>query len=434
MSSLLLRIRCAMIGAILLSVCGSAAFGSEPVRRPGFRLDGFLVEAGIVDPVHGTNGAILGASAGLGTLFVPWLDLDAGFRWWSTDIDRSAFGSGVDGQFSDFNVYADLKYQLFRVRGLKPFLAAGIGGHVVGADIPKDRSLEDALTGFKMGVHMGLGLATTRPGLGLRFLARRDFVEDAGNWNFTLGAGWWPKSRPRADERRISVIRNSPVPVTMAAPQASAPPAAQQTQPAAATPPASPQTDATLQELLRQQKTMATELDSLRQALSNMRAAPAQAAPVEPAAPAPLPAPVDRQAEFQKAVQRLALLSGQPEALRETAGGFVFSPTRSLKFTTASDQLPIEGLEEIRRVAALLLRFPEVSLLVAGHTDSMGNPDHNQQLSQRRAETVRAELLRLGVQPARVEAIGHGSGRPLGDNATREGRAQNRRVELIMTW
>ncbi|MFZ3260810.1 MAG: OmpA family protein, partial [Thiobacillus sp.] len=73
----------------------------------------------------------------------------------------------------------------------------------------------------------------------------------------------------------------------------------------------------------------------------------------------------------------------------------------------------------------------DVDVEVAGHTCSIGTEEYNLGLSQRRAEAVRNYLVSKGVSADRLTARGYGESRPVASNATREGRAQNRRVELV---
>jgi OOP family OmpA-OmpF porin len=73
---------------------------------------------------------------------------------------------------------------------------------------------------------------------------------------------------------------------------------------------------------------------------------------------------------------------------------------------------------------------PGVSVEVSGHTDSTGPDDYNQKLSERRANSVVKYLVSKGIDAGRLSAVGHGESMPVADNATRDGRAQNRRVEL----
>jgi outer membrane protein OmpA-like peptidoglycan-associated protein len=71
-----------------------------------------------------------------------------------------------------------------------------------------------------------------------------------------------------------------------------------------------------------------------------------------------------------------------------------------------------------------------VSIKVIGHTDSKGSDAYNQALSERRASSVAAYLLSQGLEPGKLTSEGRGESEPVADNATEEGRAKNRRVEL----
>jgi outer membrane protein OmpA-like peptidoglycan-associated protein len=88
---------------------------------------------------------------------------------------------------------------------------------------------------------------------------------------------------------------------------------------------------------------------------------------------------------------------------------------------------------ELGVAAATLRDNPELRATVEGHTDSTGEDGYNQWLSERRAEAVRSLLVdKERVNPAQINAKGFGEARPVADNNTREGRAQNRRVELVL--
>jgi outer membrane protein OmpA-like peptidoglycan-associated protein len=85
----------------------------------------------------------------------------------------------------------------------------------------------------------------------------------------------------------------------------------------------------------------------------------------------------------------------------------------------------------LAKVAEVLKSY-DTQLTVVGHTDSSGSESYNQQLSERRARVVRDELVRLGVPSSRLSAIGRGELEPRADNSSTSGKAQNRRVEILV--
>jgi outer membrane protein OmpA-like peptidoglycan-associated protein len=97
------------------------------------------------------------------------------------------------------------------------------------------------------------------------------------------------------------------------------------------------------------------------------------------------------------------------------------------KSTIRTDSVPI-----LREAAETLKENPDVKIVVAGHTDGKGSIRYNQRLSMRRAGAVRDRLIKLGVSAKRMIARGKGKSRPVASNKTDEGRAQNRRVELLV--
>ncbi|MFC3714600.1 OmpA family protein [Luteimonas soli] len=85
----------------------------------------------------------------------------------------------------------------------------------------------------------------------------------------------------------------------------------------------------------------------------------------------------------------------------------------------------------IAEIRTLMEANPSLELSIEGHTDNTGDADHNHTLSAQRARAVASALVALGVAPGRLQSQGFGQDRPVADNATPEGRAQNRRVELV---
>jgi outer membrane protein OmpA-like peptidoglycan-associated protein len=101
-------------------------------------------------------------------------------------------------------------------------------------------------------------------------------------------------------------------------------------------------------------------------------------------------------------------------------------------FGFASAEMQSASIPALATVAGLLQRHPDWSFTIEGHTDSIGDPASNQTLSQRRAEAVKAKLAKLHrISPDRLQPVGFGASRPREPNSTIEGRARNRRVELV---
>jgi outer membrane protein OmpA-like peptidoglycan-associated protein len=99
-------------------------------------------------------------------------------------------------------------------------------------------------------------------------------------------------------------------------------------------------------------------------------------------------------------------------------------------FDSGSATLSAGAYERLRTVADSLRQYPDTDLVVKGHTDSVGSDSFNLDLSEQRAESVRKFLVAEGVSAYRITAIGFGEQFPLATNASPEGRAQNRRVEI----
>ena len=105
----------------------------------------------------------------------------------------------------------------------------------------------------------------------------------------------------------------------------------------------------------------------------------------------------------------------------------------NVTFRSDSDQLNPAFGNVLNSVGAVLVKYPKTLLDIDGHTDNTGGFEHNQNLSQRRAYTVAQFLSQRGINEQRLQIIGFGEQRPIADNATDFGRAQNRRVEIRIT-
>jgi outer membrane protein OmpA-like peptidoglycan-associated protein len=103
----------------------------------------------------------------------------------------------------------------------------------------------------------------------------------------------------------------------------------------------------------------------------------------------------------------------------------------NLLFPVASAVLP-DSVEELEVLHEFMKSRPRVVVRIEGHTDNTGSPKVNKMLSLGRAEAVRAYMLKKGVDPKRLQAVGVGASKPIGDNTTEFGRRLNRRTEIVI--
>ena len=107
-------------------------------------------------------------------------------------------------------------------------------------------------------------------------------------------------------------------------------------------------------------------------------------------------------------------------------------PGMKILFGSDSDKLLPEDNEILDEVVSVLQQNGKLRIRVEGHTDNVGDKGHNEELSTRRAAAVRAYLITKGMPEDRLESVGCGAGTPIADNATEDGKAQNRRVEFVI--
>ena len=105
---------------------------------------------------------------------------------------------------------------------------------------------------------------------------------------------------------------------------------------------------------------------------------------------------------------------------------------QDILFATDSATLQPTLVSDLRAVAQSLQRYPNSTVQVVGHADNVGAAAYNQDLSQRRAGSVASVLRDYGVPGGRIVSVGRGEDQPVASNLTPEGRAQNRRVEIII--
>jgi len=113
----------------------------------------------------------------------------------------------------------------------------------------------------------------------------------------------------------------------------------------------------------------------------------------------------------------------------EGEGRFRFN---NLTFASGSANIDGESGVEADNLAAILKAYPDIKVAIEGYTDSQGNPDSNVTLSQKRAQAVQVRLVAAGIDGSRMTTEGFGAANPVADNETPEGRAQNRRIEVVI--
>jgi outer membrane protein OmpA-like peptidoglycan-associated protein len=134
---------------------------------------------------------------------------------------------------------------------------------------------------------------------------------------------------------------------------------------------------------------------------------------------------LDRQAAELRAVNSAFTVTNMGDYL-------IVNMPQDVLFATDSAALRPALQNDLAAVGANLNRYPNSTIQVIGHTDNTGEAAYNQDLSERRALSVTSVLTSSGVPSGRVSAIGRGEAQPAASNLTPEGRAQNRRVEIII--
>lgn len=140
------------------------------------------------------------------------------------------------------------------------------------------------------------------------------------------------------------------------------------------------------------------------------------------------------QRETQEAQMRASQLEAQlaDMAAQKTQRGIVIT-LGDVLFGTDLARLNSEGMRSAQKLANVLQENPRRTVLVEGFTDSTGTAAHNQELSERRAGSVRSALLELGVAADRVAVRGYGQSFPVAANDTAQNRQLNRRVEIVLS-
>ena len=141
-----------------------------------------------------------------------------------------------------------------------------------------------------------------------------------------------------------------------------------------------------------------------------------------------------KAAQAAKEAEQQRILLAQEEAKREAQAAkeniSKLLKIENIAFEVAKDTLTAKGRETVDKLAAILKKYPHIHVEIAGHTDSDGDADFNQKLSQARVERVKKALIEQGIDAARLKAVGYGESKPLVPNTSAENKQKNRRVEI----
>lgn len=168
--------------------------------------------------------------------------------------------------------------------------------------------------------------------------------------------------------------------------------------------------------------------------------AKAEAADARAAAADQAQAASQAQADAAAAQNDAAAARQENDQLRQQMAAYQMKQTQlgatlvlqDVVFETGKADLKPGAAERLRPLATYLQQNPSVHVRIDGHTDSQGSGSFNQQLSQARASAVASALSSMGVDPSRIQAVGHGEADPVATNATEAGRQENRRVEVTL--
>lgn len=153
--------------------------------------------------------------------------------------------------------------------------------------------------------------------------------------------------------------------------------------------------------------------------------------------PPPPPPPAPKDSDRDGVLDPVDACPGTPYGMKVDASGCAIKTAkvvlRDINFEFDSARLTADAKQSLSKVAEGLRGQPSMELLIEGHTDSVGADAYNLKLSKLRANAARDYLISEGVSPSRLSAEGLGETKPVASNKTKDGRAENRRVEFSVT-
>ena len=180
-------------------------------------------------------------------------------------------------------------------------------------------------------------------------------------------------------------------------------------------------------QLAAQQAQLAEQQQATQRAQAEARAAEAEAQAAQAQH-----AQQQATSQTEQMRERLKQQLSEVLATKETARGLIVNMSDVL-FAFNKYELKPDAREKLAKVSGILLAYPGLKLQVEGYTDNVGSDAYNQKLSQERADAVQNYLITQGVAAQNITSTGYGKADPVADNSTAAGRAQNRRVQLVVS-
>ena len=181
------------------------------------------------------------------------------------------------------------------------------------------------------------------------------------------------------------------------------------------------------------------EMNARKQTLEAEKARVAAAAETEKAAKAKQQAEQAKSAAEMEAAKAAKAKAESDQLMKELANlkaqqterGIVLT-IGDVLFATGKADLSANADKSVAKLSEFLKKNPKRNVLIEGHTDSVGKDDSNLALSQKRADSVKAKLVADGIEAGRITTVGYGKKFPVASNDTKAGKAQNRRVDVVI--
>jgi outer membrane protein OmpA-like peptidoglycan-associated protein len=141
---------------------------------------------------------------------------------------------------------------------------------------------------------------------------------------------------------------------------------------------------------------------------------------------------IGKYMDKQEAEMRQALAEVESASIQREQDILAITFKSDFSFDFDSAIIKPGAEDEIARVAAVLIKYPQTNISIEGYTDSKGAEEYNMNLSTRRAEAVKNSLIGRGLSSSRLQTIGFGESKPVATNDTETGRQQNRRVRIVI--